>query len=154
MPPLCRRGMQRRRFSVPPKLARRFALSSATSASRPRRTNEVFSFTPVISVALRSIRSSILSVVRIKYTQLRHIPARLFRANASVQRNRVAVYAERLGSPSFVWIIRSKATHAGCFYHTFFCIAPRSKRNIYNPVAYLPTIATFPSSLLDLYCAL
>lgn len=61
-----RRGMKRRHFSVAPKLARRFALSSDTRASRPMRTNEVFSFTPVISVAFRRIRSSMLNVVRMQ----------------------------------------------------------------------------------------
>lgn len=42
-----RRRTGRRPFSVPPRSARRRALSLAMRASRPRRTSEVFSLTPV-----------------------------------------------------------------------------------------------------------
>src|SRR5580765_3896227 len=52
-------------FSVPPRFAKRRALSLAIRASSPRRTNEVFSFTPVSLAASCSRESSILSVVLI-----------------------------------------------------------------------------------------
>ena len=79
-----RRGIARKRFSVPPRSARRFALSSVIKASSPMWTREVFSFTPVSLDALFSVPSSILRVV------LMHIDMHswciyvkcLFRANA------------------------------------------------------------------------
>lgn len=60
-----RRGIGRRPFSDPPKAAKRRALSSAISASRPRRTRAVFSFMPVNRAAFSSNSSSMLMVVRI-----------------------------------------------------------------------------------------
>src|SRR5512145_699718 len=57
--------IRRRRFSVPPRSARRRALSFAIRASNPKRTNEVFSLTPVNLAALFRRDSSMLSVVLI-----------------------------------------------------------------------------------------
>ncbi len=60
------RGRLRRtednRGSLPPSLASRRALSRAIRASRPMRTNAVFSFSPVNAAALRSISSSMFKV--------------------------------------------------------------------------------------------
>ncbi len=50
-------------FSVPPRRARRLALSLATSAFNPRRTSVVFSLTPVNSAAFSSNPSSMFNVV-------------------------------------------------------------------------------------------
>jgi len=63
-----RRRTGRRPFSVPLRSARRRALSLATRASRPRRTREVFSFTPVSREARWRRESSIFSVVLICIT--------------------------------------------------------------------------------------
>ncbi len=57
--------MGRSRFSVPPSAARRLALSLAIKASRPRRTSDVFSLTPVSLAARCRRESSILRVVLI-----------------------------------------------------------------------------------------
>jgi hypothetical protein len=56
------RRTEDRRGSVPPSLANRRALSRAIRASRPMRTNAVFSFTPVNAAALLSISSSMFKV--------------------------------------------------------------------------------------------
>src|SRR5580765_6243982 len=45
-------------FSVPPRFAKRRALSLAIRASSPRRTNEIFSFTPVSLAASCSLAES------------------------------------------------------------------------------------------------
>ncbi len=58
-----RRRTARSRFSVPPRLAKRRALSLVISASSPSRTREVFSLIPVSRSASRNSESSILSVV-------------------------------------------------------------------------------------------
>jgi len=58
-----RRGTALRLFSVPPRAARRLALSRAIKASSPIRTSDVFSATPVNLAALRSRESSMFSVV-------------------------------------------------------------------------------------------
>jgi len=55
--------MARRSFSVPPSLARRLLLSRAIRASSPRRTNAVFSLSPVKRDAFSKILSSIFRVV-------------------------------------------------------------------------------------------
>lgn len=60
-----RRGAGRRSFSLPPRAARRRALSRAMSASSPRRTRAVFSLTPVSRAARRIRLSSTLRVVLI-----------------------------------------------------------------------------------------
>jgi len=52
-------------LSVPPRLAKRRALSLAMRVSSPKRTNEVFSLTPVSLAASRRRESSIFSVVLI-----------------------------------------------------------------------------------------
>lgn len=52
-------------LSVPPRAANRRALSREIKASRPSRTREVFSFTPVSLAALRKRPSSMFSVVLI-----------------------------------------------------------------------------------------
>ena len=57
--------MDRRLFSVPPSLASRLLLSRAIKASKPSRTKEVFSLTPVSRDAFSNILSSMLSVVLI-----------------------------------------------------------------------------------------
>jgi len=57
--------MERRLFSVPPSLASRLLLSRAIKASKPSRTKEVFSLTPVSRDAFSNILSSMLSVVLI-----------------------------------------------------------------------------------------
>ena len=53
---------------MPPNAARRRALSSAISASNPRRTNAAFSVVPVSLAALSSKESSIFNVVFICIT--------------------------------------------------------------------------------------
>jgi hypothetical protein len=58
-----RLGIARRPASVPPSLANRLPLSRAINASRPSRTREVFSLTPVSRDALSSISSSMFIVV-------------------------------------------------------------------------------------------
>jgi hypothetical protein len=58
-----RRGMRLAPGSEPPSAAKRRALWRETRASRPMRTNEVFSFTPVSRDARAKIPSSMLSVV-------------------------------------------------------------------------------------------
>jgi hypothetical protein len=58
-----RRGMRLAPGSEPPSAAKRRALWRATRASRPIRTNAVFSFTPVSRDARAKIPSSMLSVV-------------------------------------------------------------------------------------------
>jgi hypothetical protein len=58
-------GTLERLLSVPPKLAKRFALSLAIRACRPRRTKVVFSETPVSFLASRRRSGSIFSVVLI-----------------------------------------------------------------------------------------
>jgi len=63
-----RRRTDRRAFSVPPRSARRRALSLAMRASSPRRTREVFSLTPVSWDARWRRESSIFSVVLICIT--------------------------------------------------------------------------------------
>jgi hypothetical protein len=60
-----RRRMGRIPFSVPPRSARRRALSRAMRASRPRRIREVFSLTPVRREARWRRESSTFSVVLI-----------------------------------------------------------------------------------------
>ena len=60
-----RLGMERSLFSVPPSLASRMLLSRAIKASKPSRTKEVFSLTPVSREAFSNILSSMLSVVLI-----------------------------------------------------------------------------------------
>ena len=57
--------MARRSFSVPPSLARRLLLSRAIRASSPRRTNAVFSLSPVKRDAFSKISSSMFRVVLI-----------------------------------------------------------------------------------------
>ena len=60
-----RLGMGRRFFSVPPSLASLLLLSRAIKASKPSRTKDVFSLTPVSRDAFSKILSSMLSVVLI-----------------------------------------------------------------------------------------
>ena len=62
---LLRLGVSCNSFSVPPRRARRLALSLATSAFNPRRTSVVFSLTPVNSAAFSSNPSSMFNVVLI-----------------------------------------------------------------------------------------
>jgi hypothetical protein len=56
------RRTEDKRGCVPPSLANRRALSRAIRASRPMRTNAVFSFSPVNAAASRSISSSMFKV--------------------------------------------------------------------------------------------
>jgi hypothetical protein len=58
------RRTEDKRGSVPPSMANRRALSRAIRASRPMRTNAVFSFSPVKAAAFRSISSSMFKVDR------------------------------------------------------------------------------------------
>ena len=56
-------------FSVPPSFARRLLLSRAIKASRPSRTNEVFSLIPVKRDAFSKILSSMFIVVIICFNE-------------------------------------------------------------------------------------
>jgi hypothetical protein len=60
-----RRGTERAVLSEPPNVAKRLALSRATSASKPALTTAVFSVRPLNCVARPSNASSMFSVVRI-----------------------------------------------------------------------------------------
>jgi hypothetical protein len=84
--PVRRRGVGFSFFSVPPRAARRRALASAMSASRPIRTSAVFSLMPVSSSARASSLSSMFNVVLIctsmhaRYIPCKHLSTAALRA--------------------------------------------------------------------------
>ena len=67
---------------VPPRAARRFALSLSMRAVRPARTSAVFSFMPVSSPARSTRRSSILSVVLMHISMHHMMPSQVSSSSA------------------------------------------------------------------------